>query len=301
MNDWRYKPLLWLLKGLARLPFGVLYAISDFLYFLLYHVVRYRVKVVCKNIDESFPEKSKKEKKQIVRQFYRNLADYFVETLKLDHVSDEEIKKRMVFEGVEIMDDLMASGRSIAAYFSHCGNWEWAPSVILWSRLENGTQAHFCQVYRPLKNKFFDEYFLHLRSRFGPLSFQKKQTLRDLLTLRRDGLPSVTGFMSDQKPSHGDAVHVLKFLNHPTAVITGTETLARKLGMAAVYWDMHKISRGHYKIVVRLISGNVADTDRYDVTDRYVRLLEKTIDREPPIWLWSHKRWKIPVSYEQET
>ncbi len=41
--------------------------------------------------------------------------------------------------------------------------------------------------------------------------------LRELIRLRRDGMLNVTGFMSDQKPSHGDPALPLMFLNRPTA------------------------------------------------------------------------------------
>lgn len=295
-TPWRYKPLKWFLDGMSRLPFGVLYAIADVLYFVVYHVAGYRKKVVEKNLAGAFPEKSAAERKAIEKRFYRNFADYIVETVKLNHISDSEMKERMVFEGMEIIDGLMEKGRSISAYFSHCGNWEWAPSVILWSRLKNREQAWFCQVYRPLKNQFFDEYFLHLRGRFGPVSIQKRQTARELIKLRRTGLPAITGFMSDQKPSHGDPIHVIEFLNRPTAVITGTETLSRKLGNALVYWDMHKTGRGHYKIVVRLIAEDASTMpEPYVGTDTYFAMLAETINRQPDIWLWSHKRWKHKV------
>jgi len=296
----KYRPLVMMMKAMARLPLGALYVLADFLAVVLHYVARYRLKVVRKNISESFPEKSEAELRQIVRDFYRNMADYVVETIKLFHISDEEMERRMTFENVELVDSLMSQGRSIVAYFSHCGNWEWVPSITRWSRLAGEANVAFCQVYRPLKNKVFDEMFLHLRSRFGSLSFQKSRTLRELITLRRDGVASITGFMSDQKPSHGDTVHVVKFLNHPTAVITGTEMLARKLDFAVVYFDMFKESRGHYKVKVRLITDDIKSMPDYSVTDRYVRLLEDTIRRRPAIWLWSHKRWKHPVKYEDD-
>lgn len=295
-----YRPLTWLFKGLARLPFGILYGIADVLFFIIYYVVRYRRKTVEKNIADSFPEMSAKERRKVIRQFYRNFADYVVETLKLEHVSDEEIKQRMTFENVELIDRLMDEGKSIVAYFSHTGNWEWAPSVTLWTRHRPEVDAVFAQVYRPLRNKFFDQYFLHLRSRFHPRSFPKSSVLRDLIRVRREGLPSITGFMSDQKPSHGDLIHVVDFLNHPTAIITGTEQLARRLEMAVVYWDMEKTSRGHYRITTRLIAENAAQTQPMEITDTYARMLETTIRRNPAIWLWTHKRWKHPVTHADD-
>lgn len=289
-----------IVHALARLPLRCLYLIADVLFLLIFYVVRYRRKVVAKNMSDSFPELSEDKRRRIIRDFYRNLADYIVETIKLLHISDHEIRRRMVFEGVDMIDGLFERGRSIAAYFSHCGNWEWAPSVTLWSRFKADEDAAFCQVYRPLRNEWFDSFMLRLRSRFNPRSFPKKTVFRDLILLRREGRPSITGFMSDQKPSHGDAVHVVRFLNHPTAMITGTEAVARRLDLAAIYWDMEKLSRGHYKITCRLMSDDVRSMPEYALTDAYARMLETTIRRNPSIWLWTHKRWKHPVKFPDD-
>lgn len=288
------------LRGLALLPLGVLYVISDGVAFLLRHVIRYRRKVVRKNLAESFPNKSVAKLRDIERRFYRNFADYIFETLKLLHISDEEMSRRMVFENTELVDRLLGEGRSLAVYFSHCGNWEWAPSITLHTAFPPDRGAVYGQVYRPLRNQWFDALMLRLRSRFGSHSYPKKTVLRDLIKEKRTGLPAMVGFMSDQKPSHGDTTHVVSFLNRPTAVITGTETLARRLDMAAIYWDMEKTSRGHYKITNRLISDHLADEPQYSVTDRYVAMLEETIKRDPAIWLWSHKRWKHKVTFEDD-
>ena len=300
MKHWQYLPVQGLLYIISLMPFWVLYGLADFIFVLVYYVVRYRRKIVAKNMRESFPELSDKELKKIARKFYRNFADYIVETIKLNHISDEEIKRRMVFKNMDIIDRLFDEKRSIAAYFSHCGNWEWVPSITLWSRHTTGKDVEFCQVYRPLKNKWYDEYMLRLRSRFNSLSFKKKTVLRDLLLLRRREMPSITGFMSDQKPSKGDESHIVKFLNHPSAVITGTEQVARKLDMAVVYFDMHKLSRGHYELEVKLITDNTSTMEPMAITDAYVKLLEETIKRNPSIWLWTHNRWKHKVKMPNE-
>lgn len=300
MKHWQYLPVQGLLYIISLMPFWVLYGIADFIFVLVYYVVRYRRKIVAKNMSESFPELSDKELKKIARKFYRNFADYIVETIKLNHISDEEIKRRMVFKNMDIIDRLFDEKRSIAAYFSHCGNWEWVPSITLWSRHTTGKDVEFCQVYRPLKNKWYDEYMLRLRSRFNSLSFKKKTVLRDLLLLRRREMPSITGFMSDQKPSKGDESHIVKFLNHPSAVITGTEQVARKLDMAVVYFDMHKLSRGYYELEVKLITDNTSTMEPMAITDAYVKLLEETIKRNPSIWLWTHNRWKHKVKMPNE-
>ncbi len=290
---------LGLLHACALLPFWALYRLSDLTYFLLYYVVRYRRKVVSGNLRDSFPEKTDQEREQIARKFYLNFSDYIFETIKLLHISDRQMAKRMTFDNVSLIDGYAGDGRSVAVYFSHCGNWEWAPSVTLHTACRPDKGIIFGQVYRPLRDSWTDALMLKLRSRFGSKSFPKNTVFRDIIrACRNSGMPAVVGFMSDQHPSHGDLIHVVNFLNHPTAFITGTETLARKLNMGVVYWDMYKPRRGHYHIVTRNITDDIASSEVFSVTDRYVELLETTIRRDPSLWLWTHKRWKHPVTFE---
>jgi len=288
--------LVFVLRLLARMPLGVLYLMADVVYVLMFCVVRYRRKLVRKNLVVSFPEKTKHEIRAIERRYYRNFADYMVETIKLLHVSDEQMCRRMRFEGLDIISRYMKDGKSVAAYFSHCFNWEWAPSITLHLKDEFMSGDVFAQIYRPLRNEGFDALMLKLRGRFGSESIAKRTALRHFVDWKRRGVISVTGFMSDQKPSAGDDVHVVEFLNHPTAVITGTEQLARRLGMAAVYWDIQKVKRGHYVITVRKLADDVSKTAPMAVTDTYFKMLEQTIRRQPEIWLWTHNRWKHPVT-----
>ena len=165
-EKWYYGLLGIILGGIARLPFRVLYAISDLIFIILYYIVHYRRRVAYENIRASFPEKSDKECHDICRRFFRNFADYFVETIKLDHVSDEQIKSRFEIVGIEHVDRLFTEGRSIAMYFGHCGNWEWGTSITLWSRFKPSDKIVYAQVYRPLTNEWFNHYFLMLRSSF---------------------------------------------------------------------------------------------------------------------------------------
>ena len=283
-------------KAMAHLPLGVLYVLSDIAAVVLHRVVRYRLGVVRHNLATSFPEKSKRELRRIESRFYHNFTDNFIETLKLLHISDKEMSGRMDFAGTEIIDDLMARGRSIVVYFGHFFNWEWAPSISLHTRLKQSDGIIFAQIYRPLRSATFDTLMLEIRSRFGSESIDKKTSLRRLLMLRKSGTISITGFMSDQHPSHGDPGYITTLMGHPTAVITGTETLARKLDMSVIYWDMEKVSRGHYRITTRLIAENPNDLPEGEITSMYSKMLETTIKRDPSIWLWSHKRWKHKVT-----
>lgn len=285
-----------LLKPLACLPLSVLYGLSTVTAVVLHRVVRYRRRVVRLNLEAAFPDKSQAERRDIERRFYHNFTDNFVETLKLLHITDEEMARRMEFVNTDIIDSLMDQGKSIVVYFGHFFNWEWAPSISLHTRHKPSDKVAFAQIYRPLRSQAFDGLMLGIRSRFGSESIDKKVALRRLLQYRREGRVSITGFMSDQHPSHGDPGLATTFMEQPTAIITGTETLARRLGMALIYWDMERLGRGRYRITTRHIADDAASLPEGEATRRYAQMLETTIRRDPSIWLWSHKRWKHKVT-----
>ena len=291
-----YRMLHGVLKVAAMLPLWALYGLSDVVWVVLGFVVRYRRGIITANLTASFPDMSPKEIARIRRRFYRNFSDYIFETLKLLHISDRSMRRRMEFTGVEAVDRILGEGRPVVAFFSHCFNWEWVPSITLWSKLTPGEGVEFCQVYRPLRNRVMDALMLDIRSRFGSVSLTKKLVFLDLMRYTRRGVATITGFMSDQKPSHGDEGHYENFLHHPTMFITGTETVARRLDAAVVYFDMNKISRGHYRVDVRLITEKPGELPEGAITDRYCSLLTQTIRRNPALWLWSHNRWKHPVA-----
>ena len=147
----------------SLLPMRVHYVISDLLFWLLFKVVRYRRDVVRKNLTESFPEKSEEELQKIERGFYHFFCDYLVETVKLMTISQEEMKRRIVFKGSELIDEIIGSGQSVTLYVGHYCNWEWVSSIPLWIN----PSVWGGQIYHPLEKKVFDKLFLNIRERMG--------------------------------------------------------------------------------------------------------------------------------------
>lgn len=289
-QDILYAPLWLIMHLLAFLPLRVLYLVSYLLYIIIYRVVGYRRKVVRDNLTQCFPDKSVDELRKIERKFYRFFSDYIVETLKVLHISDTEMKQRMEFVDAEVVDRFTTQGRSVMLLLGHYGNWEWIPSLTMWCACPDNIQLG--QVYRTLRNEWFDRFFLRLRSRFGTRGISKEVVLRTFLQFRRDGLVSLTGFMADQTPSINNIHHWTQFLGRPTAALSGFEAIAKRLDMAVVYVDVELVKRGHYRATFRLLEDNPTACPDYDITDRYMQAMEQTIRRAPHAWLWSHKRWK---------
>lgn len=285
-----YSLLYALLFLLALLPLPILYIVSDVLYIIVYYVIKYRRKVVRENMQKVYPDMSQKERLSLERNFYKHFTDYMVETIKLLHISDKEMRRRMEFVDADVVDRYTTQGRSVMLLLGHYGNWEWIPSLTMWCAQPQGIQAG--QIYRPLRNKWFDQFFIRLRGRFGPQCIAKNDTFRNLLKCKREGRVSLTGFIADQTPSPRNIHHWVDFLGRSTPVLTGFETIARKLDMAVVYIDVEVVKRGYYRATFRLLEDNPAACPEFDITNRYNAAMEQTIRRAPHAWLWTHKRWK---------
>ncbi len=291
--------VLWLF---SLLPMWVHYLISDGIYVIVYHLVGYRKKLVRKNLSDSFPEKSEAEIIRIEKDFYRWFCDYFVETIKLLTISRQELRRRMVFKGAELVNKLTENGQSCAVYLGHYCNWEWITSLPLWVT----PKAQCGQIYHVLENSEFDKLFLKLRQRMGAVCIPMAETLRKLAEYRQQRQPVVIGYISDQVPFWNNIHHWCPFLNHDTPVLTGTERLARSAGHAVFYIDVERPKRGYYVAEFKLIARDPKQTEDYQLTDAYFTLLEASIRRAPQFWLWTHNRWKrtheeFNLRYDAET
>ncbi len=286
-----------LLKLHALLPLRVLYVFSDILYVLTYHIVRYRRKIVRKNLTNSFPEKTEEEIIKIEKQFYHHFCDYFFETIKLLHISDEEMTRRMEFHGHEALGEVMKDNRSCILYLGHYGNWEWVTSIGL-HLPEEMVKA---QIYQLIRSKSFDEIFKKIRTRFNSLNIERKEIMRTIIKLRNEEQQVIYGFISDQRPPRYYDQYWTTFLNQDSLFLTGTERIARQAKYAVAYLDVQKTKRGHYKGTFSIISPDASQEPELAITEMYVRKLEKTILRNPAYYLWSHNRWKFAKKKELET
>ena len=291
-----YHLIYGLLKVHAFLPLRVLYIFADILFVITYHIVRYRRKMVRKNLTNSFPSKTEKEIAKIEKQIYHHLCDYFFETIKLLHISDEEMMRRMEFHGQEALAEVMKDNRSCILYMGHYGNWEWVTSIGL----------HFphdmvkAQIYQLISSKSFDEIFKKIRTRFNSLNIERKETMRTIVKLRNENKQVIYGFISDQRPPRYYDEYWTTFLNQDSLFLRGTERIARKTKFAVAYLDIEKIKRGHYKGTFSVISPDASQEPEYAITEMYVRKLEKTIWRNPAYYLWSHNRWKFAKKNESK-
>ena len=291
MKKLSYRLLYGIAYAISLLPFWMLYLISDVLYLLVYYIVRYRRKIVQKNLSSSFPKKSQTELKKIEKQFYHWFCDYIFETFKLLSISDKKLMQHVKFQNVEGVEKFFDEGRNCSAISGHYCNWEWYSGLQL--AMKRHSQAAIGVIYHPLYNEAFDQLFIDIRSAHGCVCVPKNDILRRLVTYRKEGRRSLFSYASDQAPRWHNIHLWLPFLNHDTPVFTGGERIMRKMNDAVFFVDIKRPKRGYYVITFKLITAEAAkEKEEFIITRRFFQMLEENICREPAYYLWTHNRWK---------
>lgn len=274
--------ILW---PVSRIPLSLLYILSNLLAPILEHLIAYRKEVITQNLKRSFPEKSDSEIVEIRHRFYRYFADLIVEGIRSFGMSENEIKRRFKVDNVPMMQEMYEKGKDVILVLGHYNNWEWA-DLIAGLVLPQPTVV----IFKPLKNKFFNEYIQRVRAKFGVRLLPTKKTGDHFRNNNR--VPSAYCFVSDQSPSNPKRAYWTNFLNQETAVLYGAERYARLADAAIVFVDIQRPKRGFYHATLNLVSESPASFEENGITEEHIRRLEVQIHEKPEFWLWSHKRWK---------
>ncbi len=276
-------PILWIV---SLLPFRMLYMVSDFLYVLLYHLIGYRKKTVMDNLKLVFPKKSAIEHKRIAKAFYHHLCDMILEAIKSMNIRLEDMKARFKFTNIEVIKDFEKRNQSIALMCAHYGSWEWI--FILQAYTSHKTFA----IYKRLNNKYFDALFKKIRARYDSYLITTKQTIEVLTENKKKGLLTINGFVADQSPKKNKAYHWNKFMGIEVPVHTGAEMLSKELKMPMVFFSVKRVKRGFYETTFQILTETPNEFENYQITDKFMSLVEKQIYQAPEYYLWTHKRWK---------
>ena len=290
-----------LISILSFLPLKVLYFLGDvFTYPLMYYVIRYRRKIVRKNLRLSFPDKSDKERKDIERRFYRHLTDLFAEVIWSYRATEAQMLEHFESVNVDKVEQWAQQKGGVIFMLGHLGNWEWTAEVQ--HRFTNPEMRHY-NVYRRLNNSSADQAMTAIREQRSGVgsNIEKNNLLRQLVALKKQNAKFTLGLIADQKPSPRNQHYWTTFLNQDTSFLDGGEVLAKKFDYVVTYVYMTCPKRGHYVARVDLITDDAKNTVPNEITEQFARRLEENILAQPEQWLWSHNRWKFSRSQSATT
>jgi Kdo2-lipid IVA lauroyltransferase/acyltransferase len=279
-----YYFLLAIVYGFSSLPLWVLYRFSDFFYVVVYYLIGYRKKVVFENLWQAFPDKTEAEITRLAKDYYRNLTDMMVETIKLLTLSRKQLQRRFTCD-LTVLHELYAQGKSCQLHLGHNFNWEWANVFCM-----QGVRFPFLVVYMPLTNKTADRLFRHFREKAGSILIPAndiKETMLPWLSKQH-----LIALVADQNPGKPRRCYWFPFLNRMTPFYKGPEMTARRNDIPVVFVDIRKVKRGYYHATLKLAFEEPNTVPDGAITEAFVNYLEANIREQPEVWVWSHRRWK---------
>jgi KDO2-lipid IV(A) lauroyltransferase len=280
-------PLFYLL---SLLPWRLMYFLSDGIYALVYYVLGYRKEVVMGNLKIAFPEKSEKERVRIAKDFYHNLVDSFIETIKLISMSDRTFAKRYSANG-ELVKELYATGRNIQFHTAHFFNLEIA-------NLGEARHGVFpiVVIYMPISNKAIDRIIYNLRTRYGSILIPAT----DMLTKFKQYVPGRYGLVlaADQNPANPLSAYWVPFFGRPVPFVTGPDNSARRNDTIVIFANFYKLKRGYFHVQYEVMTDAPKTFSRGQLTKLFAQKVEAAVRERPANYLWSHRRWRF--AYDEE-
>jgi lauroyl/myristoyl acyltransferase len=276
-------PFLWFI---SILPFRIFYFLSDLVYYILYYIIGYRKKTVRANLILAFPDLTPKERFVIEKKHYKHLSDTFLEIIKTMSISEAEMNKRFVITNIELVREYEAKNKSIALLASHYASWEWL--------LTMNTKVKYkgIGIYKKISNRYFDKMIRDIRSKFNAELVEVHKSKSTMAENYKKGILSIYGLASDQSPMLHKAEYWQSFMGVEVPVHVGAETVARAYDMNVLFVKVKKIKRGFYEATFVPISDDVLNTPKFEITNTYIKEVEKQIQEAPEFYFWTHNRWK---------
>lgn len=276
---------IFILKQVAKLPFGFLYKLSDLFFIVVYYISGYRKNVVLENLKKAFPEKSEKEIKLISKKYYRHLCDLITETIKMGRMKESDFRKRMVFENAELINNFYNQGRSVVVLTMHYSNWEWSSCLPL------SVKHKILGVYKPLNNNYFDAYVNENRGNMGSHLISNSSVLRAIVEAEQKNERVFIWLAADQTPPSFHKFW-MKFLNRDAMFYPGPASISRRFNHPVFFQKIEKTARGKYTSSFELLFENPTEKTDVEIMKAYIEKMEEVIHNTPEYYLWSHRRWK---------
>jgi KDO2-lipid IV(A) lauroyltransferase len=293
-----------LLHLLSLIPDFILYPFGIAGGFIGYLLDRRHVKIGLTNLSFAFPERTLKERKQILRASYINLGRSAAEYIRLGGFFWRRLRKRVTYERFEYWAEMKERypGRGLLILTAHFNNFELLPAAHAMYGYQISL-VHHTQRFAP-----GDALTSFVRRRAGIDIIRKHSAARAVLSGLRRG--DLVGIPFDQNAKRGEAVFV-PFFGEPAATASGLARLARMSGAPVVpVFLVRQADKRSHRILIRdeipLQRSADQQADIEENTRRFVKAVEDIVRACPEQFLWTHRRYKtrprgMPQVYDEPT
>jgi len=270
---------LWLV---LRLPFDSRRALAAFLMSRVVAPVagwRRRIRDNLALVLPDLPEAEIRRMERAVPQSMgRTLAELYSGAEFVARVAREPLKGA----GVAALQDAHRSGRPVLLVTGHLGNYD----AIRGGLIARGYRVG--GLYRPMDNAFFNAHYVAAISRIGtPLFPRGRKGLADMVRFLKGG--GMVGVVLDQ--AMGDGALLSFFGQEALTALSPAEMALRYDALVIPTYGIRRPDGG-FDLV---IEAPVPHGDPEAMTQALNDSLEAQVRAHMDQWLWTHRRWKMPV------
>ena len=277
-------------KGFSLLPATAAYGLGKSLGNLAYHLASDLRRTGAINLRLAFPDKSDKEREQLLRECFHCLGRELGLFSQLSSRSREQLKDLIEVRHFERLEEARrVHGNKLIYYTGHLGAWELTSFGV-------GMLGHpFTFLVRRIDNPRIEQLVDGVRTRFGNQTIDKLSAARSMLKILRSSKTPL-GLLPDLNTLDDEAIFI-DFFGVPAATnfVIAKLALRTNTPLLPVFapWSEEK---GKYLLSVEpLIPIERTGDEEADVralTMKVTQVIENQIRQYPGQWLWIHKRWK---------
>ncbi|EXF44921.1 lipid A biosynthesis lauroyl acyltransferase [Pseudomonas sp. BAY1663] len=273
------------LRLFARLPWRMVQGLGSAIGWLMWKLPNRSREVARINLHKCFPELDAAELDALLARTLRETGKTFTESAcAWIWPADKTLRLIRQVEGLEVLEQALASGKGVVGITSHLGNWE----------VLNHFYCAQCKpiiFYRPPKLKAVDDLLqqqrVQLGNRVAPST--REGILSVIKEVRRGG---AVGIPADPEPSEGSGLFVPFFAIQAltSKFVPGMLTGGKAVG---VFLHALRLEDGSgFKVILEAAPEGMYSDDSETAVAAMSATIEKYVRAYPSQYMWTMKRFK---------
>ncbi|HAQ86323.1 MAG TPA: lysophospholipid acyltransferase [Pseudomonas sp.] len=273
------------LRLFALLPWRAVQGSGRFIGWLMWKLPNRSREVARINLSRCFPELETAERERLLGQSLQQIGMAFTESAcAWIWPADKTLRLVKEVQGLEVLEQALASGKGVVGITSHLGNWEVLNHFYC-------AQCNPIIFYRPPKLKAVDDLLQRQRVQLGnKVAPSTREGIISVIKEVRKG--GAVGIPADPEPSEGAGVFV-PFLG--TQALTSKFVPGMLTGGKAVGVFLHALrldDGSGYKVILEAAPPAMYDEDVEVAVAAMSGVIERYVRTWPSQYMWTMKRFK---------
>lgn len=263
------------------LPAKLQYHLGMLLGHIMQPFMRSRAKVVRRNLELCFPEKSEEKREELVKKILNNAGMMMIETAISWWASDKQLHSRVTYDGLEHLEAAKQKGKGVILLTGHFTSMEIGGRLIM-------LQTPAYVMFRHLKNPLFNAVMMRSRKYHSEGIVMRDDVRAMLRALRKN---KVVWYAPDQDFGPRNSIFA-KFFGVTAATIPATARMVKMTGAEVVPFVPRRNSDGSYHIQIFPAWDTYPSGDDVVDAQRINDWIESQVRLMPEQYFWLHRRFK---------